>query len=72
MDKVLQKVEVFCALMDLTKLKDGLKCVMELSTLCNKFMTDNEPWNSANTVERRRVIIVVLLSAIRVLACLYV
>lgn len=54
--------------MDWAKLKDGLKTVMEISSDYNKFMQDNEIWSATADPERRRVVLSILVSGIRLLA----
>ncbi len=54
--------------MDWAKLKDGLKAVMEISSDYNKFMQDNEIWSASADPERRRVVLSILVSGIRLLA----
>lgn len=62
------KVHAFCGIMDWAKLKDGLKTVMEISSDYNKFMQDNEIWSATADPERRRVVLSILVSGIRLLA----
>lgn len=56
--------------MDWAKLKEGLKLVMEISSDCNKFVTDNEFFAQSVPIDRKRVIVSILTNAIRILACL--
>jgi methionyl-tRNA synthetase len=69
LEKVLQKVHTYSNYMDYAKIKDGLKTVMELSSLCNKFMTDN--WTQKIDMQRKQVVVATLVNAIRVVACLF-
>lgn len=71
LQKIHQKIQTYCNHMDFAKLKDGLKLAMEVSSDCNKFVTDNEIWSSSADKERRRVVLTILSNAIRVLACLF-
>jgi methionyl-tRNA synthetase len=65
---VLEKVHSFCQDMDWAKLKEGIKAVMEISSDYNKFMQDNEIWSASADPERRRVVLSILVSGIRLLA----
>lgn len=69
LEKVLARVQTYAKFMDGAKLKDGLKTVMELSSLCNKFMTDS--WTPKIDATRKLVIVTVLTNAIRVVATLF-
>lgn len=69
LEKVLQRVHSYTHQMDYAKLKDGLKSVMELSSLCNKFMTDN--WTQKIDAHRKQVIVAILANVIRVVGCLF-
>lgn len=69
LDKVLARTQTYAKFMDGAKLKDGLKTVMELSSLCNKFMTDS--WTPKIDATRKIVIVTVLTNVIRVLGVLF-
>jgi methionyl-tRNA synthetase len=65
---VLDKVHEFCKDMDWARLKDGIKAVMEISSDYNKFVQDNEIWSATADPERRRVVLSILVSGIRLIA----
>lgn len=66
---MLARIQTYAKYMDGAKLKDGLKTVMELSSLCNKFMTDS--WTPKIDATRKLVIVTILTNVIRVLATLF-
>lgn len=65
---ILEKVKGFCEDMDWAKLKDGIKAVMDISSDYNKFVQDNEIWSASADPERRRVVLSILVSGIRLVA----
>jgi len=47
------KYEEYRDLMELVKIKDGLRVCMAFSSLCNLYIQDNKPWDLAKTDARR-------------------
>lgn len=70
LEKIWQKVHAFVGLMDWAKLKDGLKTVMEISSDCNKFISDNE-FGGKTEANRSKVILTILANMIRLLGALF-
>jgi len=42
--KLFEKFHRYCELMEATKLKDGLRTAMEMSSDCNQYIQENQPW----------------------------
>ena len=57
--------------MEFVKLKDGLKKVMEFSSLLNKFMQDNEIWSKDTDKIRQDIVLNILANGIRLLAVMF-
>jgi methionyl-tRNA synthetase len=52
-DQVYDKFEEYLALMEKQKIKDGLKCAMGVSQLCNVYFQSQAPWDLAKTDKDR-------------------
>lgn len=66
-----EKLLEFIDLLEETKLKDGLRATMAASTICNTYMTNQEPWKLKSDPKRRDQIINMLIQAMNLLAAMF-
>lgn len=71
LEKVKLQIKKYCDSFEITKMRKALKIVMEISADCNKFMQDEQVWDSNVDENRRRIVLALMANCIRIVSCLF-
>lgn len=72
LNESLDIVKNYIQTLDEVKIKEGLSIAMALSSHCNKYIQDNQPWDKKNFESKRSdVIVFVICNQIRLLSTLF-
>eukprot|EP00331_Platyophrya_macrostoma_P005909 CAMPEP_0176424322 /NCGR_PEP_ID=MMETSP0127-20121128/10776_1 /TAXON_ID=938130 /ORGANISM="Platyophrya macrostoma, Strain WH" /LENGTH=835 /DNA_ID=CAMNT_0017805373 /DNA_START=22 /DNA_END=2529 /DNA_ORIENTATION=- len=72
LENFLKHFKEFVAIMDKVEIKNGLKHAMEISTMANKYMQDEKPWDEANKENKRSdITIFILANIIRIVSAIF-
>lgn len=66
-----EQVTNLCEAMEVTRIRESLRIVLDVCTLGNQYMQENEIWGKTAEPERKRVVLAVLCNAIRILCGLF-
>lgn len=66
-----EKILHYCESMEVTKMRECLRTVMEICANCNKFMQDQSAWAPETDEKTKRIILSVMCNCIRIAACLF-
>lgn len=66
-----EKILNYCESMEVTRMRECLKIVMDICADCNKFMQDMSIWEKGTDETRKRVVLGVMCNCIRIVACLF-
>lgn len=69
--QVKSKIDHYCESMEVTKMREALKTVMEICADCNKFMQDRAIWAKETDETTKRVVLAIMCNCIRIAACLF-
>ena len=66
------KFQEYVAAFELVEIKNSLKIAMEISSLCNKYMQEEKPWEEKNLKSgRSQVVLFVIANLIRLIGAIF-